>query len=50
MDVPPVKFNSYLDHNEKNFGLAKLRAKYPKEDDEKIYTRFLGHKQKGIEK
>lgn len=41
-----MKFNSFLDFNEKNFGLEKLRAKYPNETDEQIYTRLLGHKPK----
>lgn len=38
-----MKFNIFQDYNEKNFSLAKLRAKYPKEDDKKIYTRILGY-------
>jgi len=38
-----MKFNNFQDYNEKNFGLAKLRAKYPKEEDKEIYTRILGH-------
>ncbi len=38
-----MKFNIFQDYNEKNFGLEKLRAKYPKEEDKEIYTRILGH-------
>lgn len=39
-----VIFNQFLDFNEKNFGLVKLRAKYPDETDDQIYERLLGRK------
>ncbi|HII36563.1 MAG TPA: hypothetical protein HA319_06060 [Nitrosopumilaceae archaeon] len=37
-----VRFNPYLDYNEKNFGLVKLRAKYPNETEDQIYDRLFG--------
>ncbi len=37
-----MKFNQYLDYNEKNFGLEKLRAKYPELPEDKIYEKVLG--------
>ncbi len=38
------QFNRFQDFNEKNFGLAKLRLKYPNETDQQIYDRIKGRK------
>ena len=37
-----MKLNSFSDYNEKNWGLKKLRNKYPKETDDQIAVRVLG--------
>ena len=39
-----VRFNPYLDYNEKNFGLLKLRARYPKETEDQICDRLFGRR------
>lgn len=36
-----MKLNSFIDYNEKNWGLIKLRNKYPDESDDQIAVRVL---------
>jgi len=36
------QFNRFQDYNEKNFGLVKLRLKYPNETDQQIFDRIQG--------
>ena len=38
------QFNPIRDFNEKNFGLVKLRLKYPNETDQQIFERIRGRR------
>lgn len=38
------QFNEFRDFNEKNFGLVKLRLKYPNETDQQIIDRIRGRR------
>lgn len=42
-----IKFNKFQDYNERNFGLAKLRARYPKLPESEIIVKLLGRKPRG---
>lgn len=38
--------NSFQDFNEKNFGLVKLKIKYPNATEEQIYEKLFGKQNK----